>query len=104
MTDGTPAGTRLVLDVRRGPASSAPAGLVAAGARIYFSAEDGEHGRELWTSDGTPEGTRMVADLNPSGFSSSPAELTVSNGYLFFHADDGQVGVEPWALRLEPPP
>ncbi len=102
VTDGTPAGTRLVFDVRRGPVSSAPAGLVAAGARIYFSAEDGEHGRELWTSDGTPEGTRMVVDLNPSGFSSSPEELTVSNGHLFFRADDGQVGVEPWALRLEP--
>lgn len=102
VTDGTSAGTRLVLDIRRGPSSSAPAELVAAGERIYFSAEDGEHGRELWTSDGTAEGTRMVVDLNPSGFSSSPEALTVSNGYLFFRADDGQVGVEPWALRLEP--
>ncbi|HEX4963155.1 MAG TPA: ELWxxDGT repeat protein [Thermoanaerobaculia bacterium] len=101
-TDGTPAGTHRVSDIRPGPGSSSPDGLAAAGSRVFFSADDGEHGRELWESDGTPEGTRMVFDLNPGGFSSNPGGLLVSNGYLFFGADDGTTGFEPWALRLEP--
>ncbi len=103
-TDGTPAGTRLVRDLRPGPGSSLPGALTSAGERVFFSAADGTHGRELWESDGTPEGTRMVADLAPGGYSSIPASATlaVSNGFLFFTADDGQTGLEPWALRLEP--
>ncbi|HEY0553786.1 MAG TPA: ELWxxDGT repeat protein [Thermoanaerobaculia bacterium] len=103
-TDGTPAGTRLVRDLRPGPGSSRPGGLTSAGDRVFFSADDGTHGRELWESDGTPEGTRMVADLAPGGYSSipDPSTLAVSNGFLFFTADDGQTGIEPWALRLEP--
>ena len=105
ITDGTPAGTRLVRDLRPGPGSSTPAGLVAAGHRVFFTADDGIHGRELWESDGTPEGTRMVADLAPGGFSAillSQSTLTVANGYLYFIADDGTTGPEPWALPLEP--
>ncbi|HEX9944746.1 MAG TPA: ELWxxDGT repeat protein [Thermoanaerobaculia bacterium] len=102
VSDGTPAGTRLVLDIRPGPGSSSPTDLTAAGERIFFTANDGASGRELWVSDGTAGGTRLVWDLNPGGFSSSPYSLVVSNGHLFFGADDGETGLEPWALRLEP--
>jgi ELWxxDGT repeat protein len=101
VTDGTPAGTRPA--TTPGTVSVTPdAGLVAAGNRVFFSADDGEHGQELWESDGTPGGTRMVWDLNPGGFSSNPEGLVVSGGYLFFSADDGTTGAEPWVLRLEP--
>ncbi len=107
VTDGTPAGTHQVLDIQPGPGSSSPDGLVSAGDRVFFGADDGTHGRELWESDGTPEGTRMVADLAPGGIAALlydyfPGGLAVSNGYLFFAADDGTTGAEPWALRLEP--
>jgi ELWxxDGT repeat protein len=107
ITDGTPAGTHPVLDLQPGPGSSNPASLVSAGARAFFSADDGTHGRELWETDGTPEGTRMVQDIAPGGLSALPyyyfpGGMAVSNGFLFFNADDGRTGPEPWALRLEP--
>ncbi|MFY9826291.1 MAG: ELWxxDGT repeat protein [Thermoanaerobaculia bacterium] len=102
VTDGTPAGTRMVRDIQPGVPSSRPGGLTAAGDRVYFAADDGVSGRELWVSDGTEEGTRLVWDLKPGGFSSSPADLAVIGGCLYFGADDGKTGEEPWALKLEP--
>lgn len=53
--------------------------------KLYFSANDGINGQELWVSDGTEEGTRMLKDINPSG-SSNPKELAVCNGKLYFQA------------------
>ena len=33
---------------------------------LFFSADDGIHGNELWSSDGTADGTAMVKDINPA--------------------------------------
>jgi ELWxxDGT repeat protein len=55
ITDGTETGTRRVADVRPGTDSSAPSDFALLGdpwfdepTRLYFSADDGTHGRELW--------------------------------------------------------
>jgi ELWxxDGT repeat protein len=32
---------------------------------LFFAADDGVNGRELWRSDGTAAGTGLVADLVP---------------------------------------
>jgi ELWxxDGT repeat protein len=47
-SDGTAQGTRLVQDILPGPSWSTPQDLTVAGESLYFSAHDGEHGRELW--------------------------------------------------------
>ncbi len=68
ITDGTPAGTRLLVDVRPGRSGSeirmlGCRGIDAAmdlGGRVLFTADDGAHGVQLWSSDGTREGTGMV--------------------------------------------
>ncbi|MEO7795343.1 MAG: hypothetical protein ABIV06_11280 [Thermoanaerobaculia bacterium] len=49
ISDGTAAGTRLLADIRPGAPSSRPFDLIVAGDRVYFTADDGTHGRELWT-------------------------------------------------------
>ncbi|MBI5249318.1 MAG: hypothetical protein HY912_07470 [Desulfomonile tiedjei] len=53
---------------------------------LYFSADDGVHGRELWKWDGTT--ASLVYDIYASG-SSDPRDLTQYNGVLYFDANDG---------------
>ena len=71
---------------------------VAFGALMFFAANDGVHGRELWASDGTSAGTVMLADIQPdqSFTFSGPSNLTNVNGRLYFTADDGVHGYEVW--------
>ncbi|HEY7025008.1 MAG TPA: ELWxxDGT repeat protein [Candidatus Limnocylindrales bacterium] len=76
--------------------NSNPASLTAVGTTLFFTADDGIHGTELWKSDGTAAGTKMVKNIRPYGNSSNPADLVNVNGTLFFTAVDGKHGRELW--------
>src|SRR5262249_17877623 len=52
-SDGTAAGTVLVKDVFPGRDSSAPANLTNVHGLLYFTANDGVHGIEVWQHHGT---------------------------------------------------
>jgi ELWxxDGT repeat protein len=103
---GTPAyaadpSTYLVKDIKVGSRGSKPAELVAignwqTGVTLYFSADDGKTGRELWKSDATGVGTRRVKDIMPGPGGSSPREMTVMGSRIFFSANDGLRGRELW--------
>ncbi len=62
---------------------------------MFFTANDGSNGTELWKSDGTESGTSLVKDINPDG-NSNPANLRNFDGILYFSADDGTNGSELW--------
>jgi ELWxxDGT repeat protein len=69
-SDGTEEGTREVKDIQEGSSSGVRFEgyvnrLVGHDGGIYFTADDGAHGRELWASDGTTDGTFMVRDFFP---------------------------------------
>lgn len=83
-TDGTPAGTRLVRDIRTGTAGSTPRSLTRVGELLYFSADDGSRGRELWVSDGTRQGTRLVRDLAPGTKGSGELAIKGLGGSAYF--------------------
>ncbi|HEY3354267.1 MAG TPA: ELWxxDGT repeat protein [Polyangia bacterium] len=56
------------------------------GGIVYFTADDGVHGLELWRSGGTAAGTTLVADLLPGSAGSGPSSLVAYRGALFFSA------------------
>ncbi|HEX8528415.1 MAG TPA: malectin domain-containing carbohydrate-binding protein, partial [Cytophagales bacterium] len=109
-SDGTAAGTTLVKDIhpgtsadpeRPGPNGSAPGSITAFGGAVYFSADDGVHGRELWKSNGTAAGTTLVKDLaapeDEGGFgdgNAMPSQLTVTGEALFFVTNPTWYGSE----------
>jgi trimeric autotransporter adhesin len=97
-SDGTPEGTTLVKDINTTStfSGSSPRNFfTTANGTLFFTADDGVTGRELWKSNGTPEGTVLVKDINPIDDSGISNEITIGD-ILYFTADDNQNGVELW--------
>jgi len=91
-TDGTTAGTTLFADVNPGGGSSNPGALNAdhlLDGILYFTADDGTHGVELWRTDGTSAQTQLVADVNPGTGDSAPHGYVAIGSAFYFLATDG---------------
>ena len=72
-SNGTAAGTVLVKDIN--PAANAdsnPRFLTNVSGTLFFTADDGVDGNELWRSNGTAAGTVLVADIIPGAGNSVP--------------------------------
>jgi ELWxxDGT repeat protein len=98
-SDGTALGTYMVRDLCPGSCGSRSwfrGPLAAVGDRLFFAANDGVHGVELWVTDGTALGTTLVLDLQPGWESSFPALLTAASGQLFFTARGADGVVALW--------
>ena len=65
VSDGTTAGTQMLVDVKPGAGAGVHSTLHKADDKIFFIGDDGIHGRELWVTDGTEMGTHLVKDINP---------------------------------------
>jgi ELWxxDGT repeat protein len=70
----------MVKDLNVDTDSSNLGGLLDAGGTLYFSANDGVNGAELWRSDGTAAGTFLVSDIVPGKQSSNPQPLAALGG------------------------
>ena len=93
----------MVKDIRSGSFGSNLGELTAVGNTLYFRADDGVHGNELWKSDGTTTGTVMVTDIHAGLDNSLPQELipidTDGDGEsdtLYFKAYVQTYGTELW--------
>jgi len=67
-SDGTTAGTRLVVDLSPSPPgslSSNPYPLADHFGTLLFAADDGQRGQELWRTDGTAAGTTLLREIVP---------------------------------------
>ena len=84
-TDGTTSGTKIVKDINVGSGdafSSLNHDFHSIGDTLFFNANDGTHGIELWRTNGTESGTMMVEDFNPSGNSANSWILNAGTSIL----------------------
>jgi ELWxxDGT repeat protein len=106
-SDGTAAGTAMVADINPGPAGSqtnSGVGMINGGGMLYFSANDGVSGFELWKIEagrtvpgtGEPPQPRLVKDIYPGPGGSSPQDFAYAGSTLFFLAYDPDHGGELW--------
>ena len=101
-SDGTPAGTTLVKDIRPGAGHSVPRHFTKAGARVVF-AGNGENGTRLWQSDGSAAGTVPLGHSHTPLMLSNPRELVLSQGKLFTIAEDAAGSTFLHSVEVKPP-
>ena len=104
VTDGTQAGTKLLKDITSGIGDGILAGLTSekrierVGNNLFFLADNGSSGEELWLTNGTTAGTRLVKDINGTGSSSGISNLTRYKNKLFFYVSEGNSTAEDEGL------
>ncbi|RHY28141.1 hypothetical protein DYB32_006207, partial [Aphanomyces invadans] len=87
----------VVGDIAPGPPSSNPHDLVVCNSLLFFTADNGVSGREVWKWDGVAAPT-IVQDLWPGATGSSPMSLTCYNNKVYFAAiASAALGVELYA-------
>ncbi len=86
----------LVKDINPGPAWSAPYQLRNVDGTLFFTANDGAIGFELWKSDGTKDGTVLVKDIQAGPAGSGAGAVTALNSTLLLSAKGGATGFELW--------
>jgi ELWxxDGT repeat protein len=87
-------------DVNPGVGSSQPREFFVVGDLVWFTADDGAHGREAYVCDPSTGDVRSLGDLRPGPESSEPRVLGDDLGTLWIGADDGVTGREPWRVDL----
>jgi ELWxxDGT repeat protein len=110
VTDGTFLGTRLFADIYSTPINSPTTAseltfLTGYQRRLYFTADDGFTGQEIWYTDGADNSITILKDIGPdyeSGYNDAFGPQTL-DGALYFSAFDGGInvghGVEMWRIQ-----
>ena len=91
----------IVFGYQQWKASSTPSSFTSYKTSVFFAADDGRHGSELWISNGTKRGTALVADIQSGTGSSSPSDLLIQGKTLYMAADDGLHGRELWVHNIK---
>ena len=111
-TDGTALNTQRFGDICPGRCSSTPSGFYIEGSNLFFSADDGGRGRELWRYAAGSGSPALVADINPGAPGSDPARIQRTTFRVganavtrtFFTANRQAEGRELWRLNASGTP
>ena len=76
------------------------------GTRLYFEANDGSTGYELWAHETTNDSTWQVADIWSGSGNGNPDEFTVVGSRLYFEARGASTSstytdYELWMMEIE---
>jgi uncharacterized repeat protein (TIGR01451 family) len=83
-----------IIDINPGAASSYPKYLTYHQGQVFFAADDGTHGKELYAYDGIS--ATLIADIQPGSSAGDPRNLVPALGQLLFSAVDPTYGRELW--------
>jgi len=92
VSDGTPGGTFRLADINSGPDDSNTDddgdnnGFVQVGSLMYFRADNGSTGYQLWATDGTKAGTRLVKVIVAGAGGGYSAQAAAFQNLLYFAA------------------
>lgn len=92
-TDGTEAGTSMIVDLLNDETSLPVSYMIASGNDIFYTALNENGGYDLWVTDGT--GTKMLRSFGTDTKATIfyPKDI---NGTLYFSAYTNEYGYEPW--------
>ncbi len=99
-TDGTESGTVLVKNINQktgsiSTISSNPRFFTKYNNQLFFKAEDGITGSQIWKTDGTDAGTIRVSNGNQGNANGlSIQDLTAGGSYMYFTGNDGNGDLE----------
>ncbi|MEO7265224.1 MAG: T9SS type A sorting domain-containing protein [Ferruginibacter sp.] len=93
ISDGTLPGTVMVKDINPGIGDgidlSSNFSFLYTSTNLFFAANDGVKGNELWKSNGINAGTTMVADINLNAADALPELSYLCNNRIIFTATNG---------------
>ena len=103
-SDGTTSGTTVLKDINPGDGDSMAyvyAQYTFFNNELYFAADNGANGSELWKTDGTQQGTVMVKDINFGSAGSWPhlRKSVELDGKMYFSATTSTQGREIWVTQ-----
>ncbi len=87
-SNGTAAGTSMVLDLNPGSNSGVIAAPIVYNAKIYMRCNNPIYGDEYWQSDGTASGTKLVKDIN-----ANLGVVAFFNNYLYLNKNNSLFAV-----------
>jgi len=99
VTDGSAAGTGVLVDLNNNTGATAPAATLRFPAtfrdQVVISADDGVSGEELWLTDGTVAGTHRITDIGPGATGIDVRHVASTDAFLFFSVNQPAPS-DPW--------
>ncbi|AFY48678.1 Ca2+-binding protein, RTX toxin [Nostoc sp. PCC 7524] len=77
---------------------NAATNLMNVNGTLYFIADDGTHGKELWKINNSTGNAVLVQDINPGSGSANISNLSNIKGTLYFIANNNINGEELWKI------